>query len=132
MPSSSQANTGQCQRCGTCCRKGGPSLHFDDIDLIENGKLQLADIVTIRVGEFAINPLTNSAEPVASELLKINGAPGIWSCKFLLEPEIGCAIYADRPRQCRILKCWDTTDIAAYILAAETLCRADLLTTKQD
>ena len=42
-----------CARCGTCCRKGGPSFHQADKKLIEKGLISSSQLYTIREGELA-------------------------------------------------------------------------------
>ena len=49
-----------CNRCGSCCKQGGPALHMQDLDLVLSGKLHFEDLITVRRGELALQPLTDS------------------------------------------------------------------------
>lgn len=50
-----------CRRCGTCCIKGGPSLHREDLPLVEEGRIRVQDLVCIRSGEMAYDPRRGAA-----------------------------------------------------------------------
>lgn len=115
-----------CQRCGTCCRKGGPAFHLSDRPLIENGIIPLRHLLTIRKGERVNDPVRGVVEPVAAELIKIKGAHDTWTCTFFDDRNSGCRIYSDRPVECRLLKCWDTTELEA-IYEKDRLTRRHLL-----
>ncbi|MFZ1199260.1 MAG: YkgJ family cysteine cluster protein [Desulfobacterales bacterium] len=110
-----------CKRCGTCCRKGGPAFHLSDRPLIENGIIPLRYLMTIRKGERVNDPVRGVLEPVGAELIKLKGGYDTWTCTFFDGRNSGCRIYADRPVECRLLKCWDTTDL-------ETIYEKDRLT----
>jgi len=101
----------ECRQCGICCEKGGPALHYEDLPLIKNGLLSLEKLITIRKGEFVHDPVTNSIGPSKTEILKISGTKGSWTCIFYNKSEKNCSIYDHRPLACRVLKCWDTDDI---------------------
>ena len=116
----------QCQRCGTCCRKGGPILHGEDLDLVRRGILSLPHLVTIRKGEPAFNPFLEKIEPAAHEMIKIAGKGASWECLFYDSARFSCLIHADRPIECRLLQCWDTSAIKA-VSGSNCLCRFDLL-----
>lgn len=118
--------TKQCRQCGTCCRKGGPTLNRQDIDLIRQEHIRHDQLLTIRQGEMGYNPGTGRLEPVPVELLKIRGQGGGWSCLFLAEESNGCTIYAHRPVTCRLLQCWQPEALLATIYH-NTLRRADLI-----
>ena len=115
-----------CKQCGTCCRKGGPALSREDLDLVRQGYIRHDQLVTIRQGEMGYNPATGRLEPVPVELLKIRGQGGDWTCLFLAEESNGCTIYAHRPATCRILQCWEPEPLLATIYQ-NTLRRADLI-----
>ena len=78
-------NQKECIRCGTCCTSGGPALHSEDLHLVLEGELPLAQLITIRSGELAHNPLTNSIQSIKRELVKISGVGRDWNCCFLEE-----------------------------------------------
>ena len=80
----------ECKLCWTCCKKGGPALHSQDLPLIEKGLLSVEDLITIRKGELVHNPGKNSIEPVKTEFLKIKGTKGSWACTFYDKSGNGC------------------------------------------
>ena len=116
----------ECQQCGTCCTSGGPALHSEDLHLVLNGGLPLAQLITIRAGEIAHNPLTNSLQPVKKELVKISGVGKQWNCCYFDPEEKGCTIYDKRPQACKALKCWDTTEVEELI-EQDTISRFDII-----
>jgi Fe-S-cluster containining protein len=98
----------ECRRCGTCCKKGGPSFHQEDKALIEKGVIPSKYLYTIRKGEVAYNNVKQCLEAVKSDVIKIKGKGESWTCIFFDEKQNECTIYEDRPVECRALKCWDT------------------------
>lgn len=116
----------ECERCGTCCERGGPALHIEDRELLTSGVIGLADVVTIRQGEIVVQP--DTGQPIASEveLIKFQGQAGQWCCRFLDPVARTCTIYAHRPLACRLLKCWDPTEVLD-IAGKKLLSRADLI-----
>jgi Fe-S-cluster containining protein len=115
-----------CRRCGTCCRKGGPAFHLADRPLIEKGTIPLRQLFTIRKGERVKDPIRGVVRPVGTELIKIRGGENTWTCTFFNERNSSCRIYTDRPLECRLLKCWDTTDVEE-MTARDRLTRRHLL-----
>jgi len=115
-----------CRRCGTCCKKGGPSFHIEDKMLIEKGTIPLKYIYTIREGERCYDNIKECFMPASSDIVKIKGRKGSWTCVFFNEKDKGCTIYDDRPMECRVLKCWDTGEIKR-IYAKNRLTRKDLI-----
>lgn len=115
-----------CIRCGTCCRKGSPTLHHEDIPILLGGHIKHNQLVTIRKGELAFDPATQSLRPTDKELIKINGRGGSWACRFLDEATSECTVYEHRPLECRLLKCWDTSDLEAA-MGRSTLARTDII-----
>ncbi|MFA7384255.1 MAG: YkgJ family cysteine cluster protein [Desulfurivibrionaceae bacterium] len=118
--------TQKCRQCGTCCRKGGPTLNRQDLALVRQGHIRHDQLLTIRQGEMGYNPGTGRLESVPVELLKIRGQGGGWSCLFLAEESNGCTIYAHRPSTCRLLQCRQPEALLATIYH-NTLRRADLI-----
>lgn len=114
-----------CARCGECCKKGGPALHLEDLELVRSGKLATSNLITIRKGELAFNPLTGKIQSVSVELVKIKGAGRQWDCCYH-DATAGCTIYECRPQACRVLKCWDTRDVLTLV-ERNTLRRMDIL-----
>jgi len=115
-----------CIRCGTCCKKGGPSLHLEDKEILLAGHIERESLITIRKGEMVFFPLSGRPEPVEKELIKISGKGKGWVCCFFNEKESSCTIYAHRPLECRLLRCWDTAQLLS-VIGKDTLARADIL-----
>ena len=115
-----------CRRCGTCCRKGGPALHRQDLPAIQRGAIALKYLYTLRKGERVRENVRGGVVNLAEELIKIKEGPDGRACIFFDDNEKGCIIYDRRPLECRILKCWDTREIEA-IYDRDRLCRRDLL-----
>ncbi len=100
-------------------------LHKDDRELIVSGKLNPKDLITFRKGELAFDPVENSMTVLRHELIKIKGLRKVGACKFYHEGK-GCTIYAFRPLECQLLRCWDTSDLKA-IYMKDLLTRFDLV-----
>ncbi len=115
-----------CQRCGACCQKGGPVLHLSDKPLLAEGKITSTRIFTIRKYEPVYNNILQKVEPAGQEMIKIKGKDGSWECIFFDANGAACAIYENRPLQCRALKCWDTRDLEA-IYEKNRLGRKDVI-----
>ena len=102
----------QCRRCGTCCRKGGPTLHLEDQALVESGRIPLKYLFTIRQGEPAYDNVTGVIAPAVTDIIKLKGlTEGRQICCFYDAEAKGCRIYDARPAECRALQCWDTQAI---------------------
>jgi Fe-S-cluster containining protein len=115
-----------CSRCGTCCRKGGPALHREDRRLVEEGVIHTRYLYTLRPGEPAEDPVAGRRVAAETDIIKIKGAGGSWTCWFFEEPGAGCRIYGDRPLECRKLECWNPAPLErAY--AHGRLTRRELL-----
>ncbi len=115
-----------CRRCGTCCKKGGPSFHQADKALIETGVIPSGCLYTIRKGEMAYDNVRQCLEPAESDIIKIKGRGTSWTCLFFDDAQTACTIYEDRPIECRALKCWDTAELEA-LYTQKRLKREDLL-----
>ncbi|MDA3785523.1 MAG: YkgJ family cysteine cluster protein [Deltaproteobacteria bacterium] len=115
-----------CRRCGTCCIKGGPVLHGPDLALMGQKIIRPDQLVVIRTGEPAYNPGPDAVEPAACEMLKIQGKGSSWECLFYNSAARGCTIHDNRPLECRLLQCRDTTAILA-ITGQDCLSRQDLI-----
>ena len=116
----------ECIRCGTCCKKGGPSFHLADKHLIDKGIILSKYLFTIRKGELAYDNVRQELLPLSSELIKIKGKNNSNACIFFIEGEKKCEIYKNRPVECKALKCWDTREIEK-IYSKNRLTRRDLL-----
>jgi len=115
-----------CTRCGTCCRKGGPTLHEEDRKILLEGHIGRRHLITIRKGELAFSPLSGGIEPISKEIIKIAGKGREWTCCLYDEKKSSCSIYAHRPLECRLLKCWDTSMLLSVIFK-DTITRAGII-----
>ncbi|EFL49663.1 conserved hypothetical protein [Solidesulfovibrio fructosivorans JJ]] len=116
-----------CRRCGACCRDGGPALHVRDLPLLGDGVLALADLMTLRRGEYVTDNVAGTIGPSPVELVKIRPVPGGRTCRFYLAgPPGACAIHERRPAQCRVLFCEAPRALAA-MYRTELLTRRDIL-----
>lgn len=117
---------GECKRCGTCCRNGGPCLHSEDRHMIVDGILPSSGLVTYRQGEFAVNPVTGELIRLDREMIKIRGKNVLGECIYLDDKGKQCGIYDRRPLECRTLRCWNPRDIEELFLK-DLLSRRDLI-----
>ncbi|MEO5361323.1 MAG: YkgJ family cysteine cluster protein [Nitrospirota bacterium] len=115
-----------CTRCGECCTKGSPTLHFGDSKLIKDGTLDYKDLFTIREGELVYNNMDDEFIAIDCELIKIREVKGSRKCIYYDEGAGGCSIYELRPTQCRAYECWDTEKFMTAF-TEEKLTRAELL-----
>lgn len=115
-----------CKRCGTCCQKGGPILHNEDRELLAAGHIGRENLITIRKGEQVYSPITGEVESAATEMIKLRGQKGEWTCIFYDEAEKTCRLYENRPLECRLLKCWDTKALEE-VIGQRLLSRKDLV-----
>ena len=119
-------NRASCIRCGTCCAKGGPTLHAEDRQIVREGHIEPRHLITLRKGELAYGPAGGTLQPIPEELIKIAGKGKDWECIFLKKEGLSCMIYAHRPLECRILKCWDTRELLS-VMCKDTLKRTDII-----
>ncbi|WP_035067064.1 YkgJ family cysteine cluster protein [Nitratidesulfovibrio termitidis] len=128
-PQDDAANV-DCRGCGTCCRKGGPALHTEDLALFRAGHLAPEHCLTLRAGELA-RELSGDLRPLERELVKLRprmaARDGDWSCLFLNQADSRCGVYAHRPAECRALLCRDTWAIQT-LHAVDRVTRLDVLT----
>ncbi|MCG6552830.1 MAG: YkgJ family cysteine cluster protein [Candidatus Magnetominusculus sp. LBB02] len=116
-----------CTRCGECCTKGSPTLHFADSQLLRDGTLNYKDLFTIREGELVYNNMDDEFIAIDCELIKIREVKGSRKCIYYNEDGVSaCAIYDRRPVQCRAYECWDT-DKFMSTFTDEKLTRTELL-----
>ncbi len=114
----------ECVRCGECCSIGSPVLLRDDLSLFEAGVLNDQNTYTVREGEMVRSRRDNDLYESAMELVKIREREGAGGCVFY-EPDVGCAIYEQRPAQCRAYKCWSSDEMITG-LKYTALKRVDL------
>jgi len=115
-----------CLRCGTCCQKGGPTLHREDQDLVERGLLPVKLLYTIRTGEIIRDPIQETTLFADSDIIKLRGTGRDWRCTLFNVDEKRCEKYDNRPAECRAMECWDTSEIEA-MYEHDRLTRQDLL-----
>lgn len=115
-----------CDRCGSCCKQGGPALHTEDLALVRSGALTFAHLITVRKGELAYRPLEESATPVDEEFLKLQGRSGSWCCMFYDDASKACTIYNHRPVACGLLDCTSPEALLA-ITGKDLLTRFDCM-----
>ncbi len=115
----------ECTRCGACCRKGGPTLHPQDKDLLGT-RLLAEDLCTIRAGELVRDDALGKLLPLPQELVKVGPVAGAraydWTCRFLGEQNV-CALYGQHPAECRAFFCGNTAELEA-LAGQERLDRA--------
>lgn len=115
-----------CNRCGECCRKGGPTLHISDAKLLTLGHLSYSDLYTIRNGELVYNNIEDKLFTIDFELIKIKERTGEKTCKFFIEDGNVCSIYDNRPLQCEKFECWNSEKFMEAF-TEEKLTRTHLL-----
>lgn len=94
--------------------------------MIEDGVIHSKYLYTIRKGEWAYDNVRHCLGAVSSDIIKIKGKNDSWTCIFFDETQNACAIYENRPLECRALKCWDTRELEE-LYAKKRLTRADLI-----
>ena len=99
-----------CLKCGTCCRKGSPSLYQEDLPLVLRGAIKRTDLMTLRKGEIGFSNEQNDLIQLSREQVKIQEKPGTRECLFFQSESGACGIYENRPLQCRTLECWNPED----------------------
>jgi len=97
----------KCMRCGECCRRGSPTLHVQDLELVRSGALPLGSLMTLRAGEPVSSPFEKKPLRLQSERIKLREKPGTSECVFFDSQTELCSKYKSRPWQCRAQACWD-------------------------
>jgi Fe-S-cluster containining protein len=96
-----------CVQCGTCCRKGSPTLQLEDLELLQTGRIQWNQLVTLRRGEPVKSPFDQKPFFLLDERIKIRERDNSEECIFFNDETSLCGMYSDRPIQCRAQACWD-------------------------
>jgi Fe-S-cluster containining protein len=120
-----------CKQCGICCTKGGAALHSSDLSILRKKLIPRQDLITLRKGEFAHNPVTDKVQATTAEIVKLRGTDGEWTCCYYDRSTCGCTIYANRPLACRTLKCWDPEESLALV-ETDLLSRMEILEGEKD
>ena len=120
----------ECERCGTCCVKGGPALHIEDKKLLLQKFITRKSLITIRKGEPVFSLEANRPECARTELVKLKGLNNEWSCIFYDQISSSCSIYQHRPLECLLLKCWDTVELEA-VVGKRLLSRFDIISSHE-
>jgi Fe-S-cluster containining protein len=116
----------RCMRCGTCCRKGGPVLHFEDMEILRHHHAEYAHLVTIRRGEMTYNPVSKRIAQAEHEMVKVAGNGDTWACYYYREHDTSCMIYEHRFLECRLLKCWQPEDVMS-VIGKDAIGRSDVI-----
>lgn len=116
-----------CERCGSCCLKGGPALHAKDLRLFEEGVLDYRQVYTLRAGELVQEQIKGGLAPLRAEIVKIAGVgDNRWTCVVYDNDEHACTIYDERPEECRTFNCWAPEDLEE-MYEKDRLTRADIV-----
>ena len=115
----------ECERCGTCCRKGGPGLHNVDFPIVAEKIVSPENLYTIRKGELIRDNINGGLVCTDTEIVKVRSAKGSSTCVYFDDAGSACRIYENRPAQCRAMKCRDIADITDMHVK-NRLSRADL------
>ena len=99
-----------CIGCGTCCLTSSPTLYLADLHLFGTGGPGRESFYTLRAGEKVFSARLAQSQSLEQDLVKIreNRHKG---CIFLRDGK--CAVYENRPLQCRNLECWSGRDAKA-------------------
>jgi Fe-S-cluster containining protein len=116
----------RCTRCGTCCIKGGPALHREDLELLGQGVVGRELLMTMRRGELAHDNVSGELIHLPEELVKIWGRGSSRTCALFDQEERSCTIYAHRPLECRALACWDPRELME-VYRRDRVTRWDIL-----
>ncbi|MFP3998997.1 MAG: YkgJ family cysteine cluster protein [Desulfosalsimonas sp.] len=103
-----QTEQNKCIRCGTCCEKGGPALHMDDLKKVLDKSISPEKLYTIRKGEMVYDNVKGGLVKTPQEIVKIKSSQGSRACIYYEEEKKACRIYEIRPLECRIMACWDS------------------------
>jgi Fe-S-cluster containining protein len=116
-----------CVHCGECCRRASPTLQQEDIGLIFEGRIRLADLYTIRVGELIRDNVNGELRTTNAEMIKVRERKTGDGCAYYRAGAKAYEIYPHRPSQCVALKYWDPADFLD-VFAGDKAARKDLVT----
>jgi Fe-S-cluster containining protein len=113
-----------CQRCGKCCQENSPALHLQDLPLIKNGHIARNQLITYRKGEWIYDNVAGILIKLDHEIIK----PAMKrNCIFYLPDTCECAIYINRPLECRTQLCTDPAPFKK-MYQNNRLSRKDIIT----
>ncbi|NNG01818.1 MAG: YkgJ family cysteine cluster protein [Desulfobacteraceae bacterium] len=115
-----------CKKCGTCCTKGGPALHKEDLSKVQSGVICISQLFTIRAKEPVWDNVLGVMSTAGTDVVKIKGTKNSPLCSYYDGKAPACRIYGNRPAECRALKCWDTAAVEE-MYAKNRLTRRDIL-----
>jgi Fe-S-cluster containining protein len=87
-----------------------PSLHLQDLQLVDRGILAGKTLFTVRKGEAVWDNVEGRITVADREMIKVKEKEGSRACIFYDDRGRGCMIYRYRPAQCSALRCWDPSD----------------------
>ncbi len=119
-----------CSRCGTCCRKGGATLHQEDLYLLKENMYAKDSFVTIRRGELGFDPKALAVIPLKEEIIKLRGQANTHTCIFFSEETSGCTRYDARPIECSALDCKNPENLLK-IYSENLISRKDIFSDAQ-
>jgi Fe-S-cluster containining protein len=114
-----------CIQCGTCCRKGSPSLYQEDLPRVLRGVIKRTDLMTLRKGEIGFSNELDELIQISREQVKVREKSRTRECLFFQSESGVCGIYENRPLQCRTLECWNPEDFQR-LASGRPLNRLDL------
>ncbi len=120
-----------CVGCGECCRRSSPTLYAEDLELVQEKLMPLAQLLTLRRGEAVRSPFKKEPFHLEAECIKVRESPETQACVFFDTGECTCGIYENRPMQCRAQACWDTS-IAEELAEEPKLTRQELFASLED
>jgi hypothetical protein len=94
--------------------------------LVFEGRIKLADLYTIRVGELIFDNVNGGLRTADTEMIKVRERKTGEGCAYYRTDENACQIYPHRPSQCVALKCWDPADFLD-VFARDKAARKDLV-----
>lgn len=103
----SEKPRGRCIRCGACCLKSSPGLHWGDLPVFDEGGIGASSLVTIRRGEVVRDTVKGGIAVVEEEMVKFREHKD-GGCVFYEKEGERCTVYNRRPLECKALQCWDT------------------------
>ena len=126
MEKAAYATRPYCLRCGDCCRQGSPTLYLEDLPILRAGIIRRIDLLTLRAGEIGFSNVSQDLVLLEEEQVKVKEKPGSRECLFLDTGTGFCAIYENRPIQCRVMECWNP-DLYNDLKDNKYLTRKELL-----